>query len=475
MKRRVCTLLLAGALLLGLTPAGFAFDRQDQIAFYKDVTVKDWFYDEVMTLSAKGIVEGTGDGKYSPKAKVARGQALKMVLLTVGTEIQKDPAGTGKWYDDYLYTARQLGAVDETFAQQVGGEITRLETAELIAALSGLEAKELEQAPFADNQESAVALLYAYGITTGAKGADGKQYFHGEETLSRCELAAFVVRLLRVVQTERARELASYYNIPADIAWVDQPVTRQDFVDDILIEYLCGEYDNVFFYDDVKSVETMAKVMNASVSGPKADTVYMWWDIFNNHPDIAGFNSNVDSWLETSAKQQMLVFRVEGAQLDEPTLYKQQMDALKFAKDLSRKLRDQGKIKDSMTQKEIAQVYYKWLQNFGVKVPGRSEPGGHNVHYDSAYAVLVSKEAACVGRAAAFSLLMGVEKIPSRGVACKGHVMNYLVLDDEEYLADWGNHIPITKLSSYKERFEPLPHSLEYAQESCKRLSCTAE
>ena len=76
---------------------------------------------------------------------------------------------------------------------------------------------------------------------------------------------------------------------------------------------------------------------------------------------------------------------------------------------------------------------------------------GKSVEFDSAYACLVNKKAACVGRAAAFNLLMHLEGISAQGVGGRikgtnsGHVLNRVILDGETYYCDWGNGKPLAK------------------------------
>ena len=92
------------------------------------------------------------------------------------------------------------------------------------------------------------------------------------------------------------------------------------------------------------------------------------------------------------------------ASLNTNTIYRQQVSALETAKDIKESLYAEGKITASMSEKEIAKIYYDYLAKLGVK-PGNidaANPGGKTVEFDSTYATLVNKTADCVGRAAAF-------------------------------------------------------------------------
>ncbi|MDF2988238.1 MAG: putative sugar-binding proteinputative S-layer protein, partial [Eubacterium sp.] len=86
---------------------------------FNDVTSKDWFDKAVGFMSARGIVNGIGDGSFAPQNKVTRADFLIMVMNAYGIEV--DSAVTGnfadagsKYYSDYLGTAKRMGLVSGT-------------------------------------------------------------------------------------------------------------------------------------------------------------------------------------------------------------------------------------------------------------------------------------------------------------------------------------------------------------------------
>lgn len=474
--KKLLSALLACIIVWGTVPYANAFTHSDDIEHFdfSDVSVDDWYYNEVMTLRVKGILGGMGDGRFAPKDTVTRAQALKMILAAAETELREAPEGDA-WYADYLYTAQELGYVDDTFAEHVEEPATRLEAARLIAAASSLEAGDSGEHPFADTQEPAVELLYEYGISMGAVDGSGNRRFSGDDTLSRCDLAAFVYRLRRVLQLERARELAPLYGLPADIAWTERPMTQEEIIDDILIEFMNGDYNTAFFYTTERDAETARDELFRGGFNPR--------DIFEGHPHIGGFMSNLElqwGYVSSDGSYYMPILQMDEPEITLEALAEQQEEALQFALNLSAQLHEDGTIRENMSQKEIAQVYYKWFQEYGVKVPDTGEQGGINVLYDTAYAALIQKEAACVGRAAGFALCLNVEGIPCRGVSGhfagpdSGHVLSYMLLDGEGYLSDWGNKIPTAKVDAFDKSFVPNQISLEYAIACCQRQADSA-
>lgn len=129
------------------------------------------------------------------------------------------------------------------------------------------------------------------------------------------------------------------------------------------------------------------------------------------------------------------------------------------AAEISQNMRESKKITEKSTQAEIAKVYYDYLLKYGVSVGGGNTDPAKALLYDSAYSVLIGKKADCGGRAAATSLLLRMERIPStcifvgtyiNGKYDAGHVFTYAILDGKKQGVDWGNKIGIFDYSSGK-------------------------
>ncbi|HYE82487.1 MAG TPA: S-layer homology domain-containing protein, partial [Clostridia bacterium] len=81
---------------------------------FKDVAANAWYGKAVSFVAARGITNGTGNGNYSPEAKMTRGQLLVMVMKAYGIAPdanQKDNfADSGStYYTGYLAAAKRLG------------------------------------------------------------------------------------------------------------------------------------------------------------------------------------------------------------------------------------------------------------------------------------------------------------------------------------------------------------------------------
>ena len=81
---------------------------------FKDVAANAWYSKAVGFVAARGITEGTGNGNFSPEAKLTRGQLLVMLMKAYGISPDKTPkenfADAGNtYYTGYLAAAKRLG------------------------------------------------------------------------------------------------------------------------------------------------------------------------------------------------------------------------------------------------------------------------------------------------------------------------------------------------------------------------------
>ncbi len=177
---------------------------------FKDVAENAWYGQAVGFIAARAITTGTGEGYFSPQAKLTRGQFIVMLMNAYGLAAAADPrdnfADAGAtYYTDYLAAAKHLnianGVGDNRFAPE--REITRQEMFTLLAnALQGLNkmppatsGKTLTS--FTDREEiapwaqPAMQLL----VETGTISGDGNQLLP-TSTTTRAEMAQVLFNLL---------------------------------------------------------------------------------------------------------------------------------------------------------------------------------------------------------------------------------------------------------------------------------------
>ena len=154
-----------------------------------DVPADSWFYDDVTTLVASGVVSGYPDGTYRPNNTVTTGEALKMILLAAG--YPEPEAVSSHWARGYLNFAIEQGfLVRYEDISDLDVPMTRGLVAKLAANALGLMASG-EPTPFTDTDSSYVLALYESGIVGGYP--DGT--FRPGASLTRAELAAIVRRI----------------------------------------------------------------------------------------------------------------------------------------------------------------------------------------------------------------------------------------------------------------------------------------
>lgn len=84
---------------------------------FNDVATNAWYSDAVSFVAARDITTGTGNGNYSPDAKLTRGQFLVMVMRAYGIEAGSAASDNfsdagNTYYTGYLAAAKSLGITD---------------------------------------------------------------------------------------------------------------------------------------------------------------------------------------------------------------------------------------------------------------------------------------------------------------------------------------------------------------------------
>ena len=168
---------------------------------FPDVKEKHYFYNDVLELQERGIIQGFPDGTFKPNKSVTRGQAAKMIaaILELDTENVKNPnfkdVKTTSEYYGAIAALKEAGIIDgyhdQTFRQNA--PIERNHMAKILAKAMALQAKNVDALPFTDVSDyykQYVAALYEHEVTTGKTPTT----FGGKSLLTRGQLAAFLIR-----------------------------------------------------------------------------------------------------------------------------------------------------------------------------------------------------------------------------------------------------------------------------------------
>lgn len=122
MKRKLCALLLSLSLTAGLGAAASA-------ASFTDVAPGAWYAQAVEEVSDGGMMNGTGEGLFSPDGEVTRGMVVMVLWRLAGSPAPAGPAGfpdVEAWYfyADAVAWARQAGVASGLGDGSFGGGST---------------------------------------------------------------------------------------------------------------------------------------------------------------------------------------------------------------------------------------------------------------------------------------------------------------------------------------------------------------
>lgn len=177
---------------------------------FVDIENYQWAKEAIKALADKGIVSGTGNGKFSPEQYVTREQLVKMVMLSIGVsgDYRQDffnDVDNSSWYASYVNEAATkniiYGISDNEFG--VGQYVTRQDLAVIVvraAKTKGFFASEIaSENVFADDSDisayakEAVNILFANGVVNGK----GDNKFMPADYCTRAEAAKIIYGIFK--------------------------------------------------------------------------------------------------------------------------------------------------------------------------------------------------------------------------------------------------------------------------------------
>lgn len=168
----------------------------EAIAF-SDVSPDAWYYNCVQSMAAAGVVKGYPDNTFKPSANVTYAEALKLILLASGYDLED--SAEGHWAENYLNFAVKTGLVGGD--AELDEPIARIDIAHIVAGANGI-AEDDGAPPFNDTNDRLVTALYNIGLIKGYETGD----FGPERPVSRAEITMIVWRLYSYVNTGSIQE-----------------------------------------------------------------------------------------------------------------------------------------------------------------------------------------------------------------------------------------------------------------------------
>ena len=208
-KTRFLSLLLALALSLSLCGPALAAGP------FTDIPESSWAYQDIMACVEQGIVTGYEDGTFRPNDKVTGVQFVSMVTRTFyngKVEAAREAAPDGSpWYWPYVHVGEETMGLSPHFITIDEQPLTRADMAYVTRSVmdtekysqtltaeqrvsAGTAVSDFNDIP--GERQSCVRYCLAAGILTGMP--DGK--FHADQTMTRAQACAVVMRLFRVIE-----------------------------------------------------------------------------------------------------------------------------------------------------------------------------------------------------------------------------------------------------------------------------------
>lgn len=166
---------------------------------FNDVSANDWFASAVDYVTGKGMMNGTADNTFSPKANTTRGMLMTVLARHAG----EDTTGGSVWYEKGMNWAKANGVSDGTNPQV---NITREQLAAMLYRYAQNKKYDVSGAKSLDGYTDAQSVssyavpalqwANAAGVVTGKSGSklDPKGY------ATRAEVAAMLMRFCENVE-----------------------------------------------------------------------------------------------------------------------------------------------------------------------------------------------------------------------------------------------------------------------------------
>lgn len=171
---------------------------------FSDVPASKYYYKQVTELTTSGVLNGYEDGTFRPDKTVTLGEALKMIMTSVGYPEQA--ATDSHWASGYLAKAKVDKLLPAGIIERLDRPVDRYTMAEITARAMGLTLSPLTVSPFADMAVNAAAApavgaLHGIGVLIGQENSAKQMIYQGEYAIKRGDFAIIIWRVQNYVRT----------------------------------------------------------------------------------------------------------------------------------------------------------------------------------------------------------------------------------------------------------------------------------
>lgn len=166
---------------------------------YIDVSDSSWYALSVEYVSSRGIMNGTGDERFSPKMPLSRAMIWTMLYRLAG-EPEQEGENT-RWYDSAMRWAMANGITDGTNPKN---SITREQLAATLYRYAGSVKTDCDLSAYQDSAQisgwAEEGMMWA--VSTGLIQGRGDGVLDPRGTATRAETAAIFMRFMKDLQDE---------------------------------------------------------------------------------------------------------------------------------------------------------------------------------------------------------------------------------------------------------------------------------
>ena len=163
---------------------------------FTDVSKSDWFYDDVMYVYEKGLMNGTGAGTFGPNADTTRGMIVTILARMEGV----NTSGGATWYARGREWAMNAGVSDGT---NMDGSITREQLAAMLyryAKMKGCDASasaSLSGYTDASSVSGWAKEAMQWAVAVGLINGRGASTLAPQGNATRAEVASILMRFMQ--------------------------------------------------------------------------------------------------------------------------------------------------------------------------------------------------------------------------------------------------------------------------------------
>ena len=195
----LCGILIAGSLTVACA-AAFAKSAVYTPGTFTDVPAEEWYASEVANAYELGLMNGIGNGLFSPEGNVTVAEAVTMAARVASqSKGEAIPEAEGEWYSKYVNYAAACGFLPEGGFDDYERAAKRFEVASLFCdALPASEypaknnVTDIPDVSASRPYRGKLLTLYNAGVVMGS---DAYGNFHPLDAITRAEAAAIIGRV----------------------------------------------------------------------------------------------------------------------------------------------------------------------------------------------------------------------------------------------------------------------------------------